>query len=91
MELVQVYFDSSTFDDIERDKKVKFDAQISLVGGTMGLFTGFSIISGVEICYFVTRVLLRSLLSKMREFALRISSRGKEKGKQLQHQNLNVS
>ena len=31
------------------DKKVKFDAQIGLVGGTMGLFTGFSIIGGVEI------------------------------------------
>ena len=74
MELVQVFFDSSTFDDIEHDKKVKVDAQISLVGGTMGLFTGFSILSGVEIFYFVTRVPLRFLLSRMRKVAIRSSS-----------------
>ena len=64
-ELIQIFFATSTFDDIELDKKVKLEAQISLIGGTMGLFTGFSIISGVEICYFVTRVLFRILISKL--------------------------
>ena len=29
------------------------EAQLSLIGGTMGLLTGFSIISGVEIIYFL--------------------------------------
>ena len=53
LELVQIYFDTATFDDIERDKKIKVEAQLSLIGGTMGLLTGFSILSGVEILYFL--------------------------------------
>ena len=52
LELVQIYFDTATFDNIEKDQRLKFDAQISLIGGTMGLLTGFSIISGVEIIYY---------------------------------------
>ena len=55
LEVVQVFFDTATFDDIKRDKKVKVEAQLSLIGGTMGLFTGFSIISGVEIIYFLAK------------------------------------
>ena len=39
-----------------RDKKIKYDAQLSLIGGTMGLLTGFSIISGVEIVFFMFRL-----------------------------------
>ena len=53
---MQIYFDTATFDDIERDKKVKFEVQLSLVGGTMGLLTGFSIISGIEIIFFIFRL-----------------------------------
>ena len=53
--LVQIYFDTATFDDIQRDKKVKTEAQLSLIGGTMGLLTGFSIISGIEIIFFIFR------------------------------------
>ena len=55
LQLVQIYFDTATFDDIERDKKIKTEAQLSLIGGTMGLLTGFSIISGVEIVFFLIR------------------------------------
>ena len=58
IELVQVYFDTATFDNIERDKKIKFDAQISLIGGTMGLLTGFSIISSVEIVAFLFKFIM---------------------------------
>ena len=36
LQLVQIYFDTATFDDIERDKKIKTEAQLSLIGGTMG-------------------------------------------------------
>ena len=56
LHLVEIYFDTATFDDIERDQKVKFEAQLSLIGGTMGLLTGFSIISGIEIIYFLIRL-----------------------------------
>ena len=53
--MVEIYFDTATFDDIEREKKIKTEAQLSLIGGTMGLLTGFSIISGVEIIFFLIR------------------------------------
>ena len=54
---MQIYFDTATFDDIEREKKIKTEAQLSLIGGTMGLLTGFSIISGVEIIFFLFRLI----------------------------------
>ena len=55
LQLVEIFFDTATFDNIERDKKIKTEAQLSLIGGTMGLLTGFSIISGVEIVFFLIR------------------------------------
>ena len=55
LELVQIYFDTATFHKIEKDQTLKFDAQISLIGGTMGLLTGFSIISGVEVVFFILK------------------------------------
>ena len=61
--VVQIFFGTETFDNIERDKKVKLEAQLSLIGGTMGLLTGFSIISGVEIIYFAARAFI-ALIAK---------------------------
>ena len=63
LQLVQIYFETATFDDIERDKKIKTEAQLSLIGGTMGLLSGFSIISGVEIIFFLFRSIF-SLISE---------------------------
>ena len=37
------------------DVKVTMESQLGLIGGTMGLLTGFSILSGVEILYFILR------------------------------------
>ena len=62
LRLVRIYFDTATFDDIERDEKIKTEAQLSLIGGTMGLFSGFSIISGVEIIFFVAKFLYKGVL-----------------------------
>ena len=56
LELVQIYFDTATYDKIERDVKVTLEAQLGLIGGTMGLLTGFSILSGVEIIYFAFKL-----------------------------------
>ena len=36
--------------------KVTTEAQLGLIGGTMGLLTGFSILSGVEIVYYLLRL-----------------------------------
>merc|ERR1719499_53615 len=62
LQLVEIYFDTATFDDIEKDKKIKTEAQLSLIGGTMGLLTGFSIISGVEIIFFLFRLVSSFLI-----------------------------
>ena len=40
LQLVQIYFDTATFDEIGRDVKDTMETQISVIGGTMGLFTG---------------------------------------------------
>ena len=78
LEAVSIYFDTATYDEIERDEKVMetfftffleisthcsvgndfkvtMEAQLGLIGGTMGLLTGFSILSGVEIIYYLLR------------------------------------
>ena len=71
--MVHIYFDTSTFDRVEKDvkvwlnwkkimlllkQKVTLMAQLGLIGGTMGLFTGFSILSGIEILYFSAKFFL---------------------------------
>ena len=65
MQLVQIFFDTASFDEIERDEEIKVENQISLIGGTMGLFTGFSIISGIEMIYFAIKIFFNSTKVKM--------------------------
>ena len=57
MHLVQFFFVPATYDEIERDKKLTLEAQLGLIGGTMGLLTGFSILSGVEIIYYALKLI----------------------------------
>ena len=57
-QVVEIYFNTATFDEIEKDRKVTFEAQLGVIGGTMGLLTGFSIISTVEIVYFIVKFIL---------------------------------
>ena len=54
---VRIYFDASTFDIITKDRAAKFVDMISAIGGTLGLFTGFSIMSAVEIVYFGIKII----------------------------------
>ena len=53
---MRIYFDTPTFDRISMDRAAKFVDMLSAIGGTMGLLTGFSIISGVEILYFTAKI-----------------------------------
>ena len=46
---------------LPQDRAAKFVDQLSAIGGTMGLLTGFSLISGVEILYFLVKIVLRIL------------------------------
>ena len=54
----QDLFDTPTFDRITKDRAAKFSDMLSAIGGTMGLLTGFSIISGVEILYFASKIII---------------------------------
>ena len=64
MRFVRIYFDTPTFDRITKDRAAKFVDYVSAIGGTMGLLTGFSIISAVEIIYFFTKILITALFPK---------------------------
>ena len=61
---VRIYFDTPTFDRITKDRAAKFVDMLSAIGGTMGLLTGFSIISGVEILYFGVKFIFDILKQK---------------------------
>ena len=58
---VRIYFDATTFDRITKDSAAKFVDKFSAIGGTMGLLTGFSIISGVEILYLSVQLIFQSV------------------------------
>ena len=55
VQFVKIHLATATFDKIEKDVKVTTEAALGLIGGTMGLFTGFSILSGVEIIYYLCK------------------------------------
>ena len=61
---MRIYFDTPTFDRITKDRSAKFVDQLSAIGGTMGLLTGFSIISAVEILYFAGTIIF-NFIKKM--------------------------
>ena len=69
LHLVRIYFATPTFDRITKDEKANFEDKVSVIGGTFGLLTGFSIISGVEIIYFgvkITANLARKIIDKIK-------------------------
>ena len=55
---IKIIFDTPKFEKITMDRSAKFVDMLSAIGGTMGLLTGFSIISGIEILYFVLKIFL---------------------------------
>ena len=64
---VRIYFDTPTFDRVTKDRAAKFVDMLSAIGGTMGLLTGFSLISGVEILYFLFRLIYRTFYRLFRK------------------------
>ena len=58
---VHIYFNTPTFDKITRDEKANFVTKMSALGGTMGLLTGFSVISLAEIIFFGAVIVIGSL------------------------------
>ena len=58
LRFVRIFFDTPTISKITKDRAAKFVDMLSAIGGTMGLLTGFSIISGVEILYFAAKIII---------------------------------
>ena len=65
LRFVRMHFYATTFDRITKDRAAKFVDMLSAIGGTMGLLTGFSIISGVEIVYFGIKIILNILRNRL--------------------------
>ena len=61
LRFITIYFYAQTFDRITKDRAAKFVDMLSAIGGTMGLLTGFSIISGVEVVYFGINIIFKIL------------------------------
>ena len=64
LRFVRIYFHTPTIERITMEKAAKFVDMLSAIGGTMGLLTGFSIISAVEIIYFATKIVWNFIKNK---------------------------
>ena len=64
VQFVKIHLATATFDKIEKDERVTTEAALGLIGGTMGLFTGFSILSGVEIIFYLAMFFFSLRLNK---------------------------
>ena len=62
-QVVQIFLETALYDQIERDKKgsMAIHQLIGLVGGTFGLLTGFSLLSGGEVLFFGFKLITRTL------------------------------
>ena len=64
LQVVLIGVGSATYDQIEYDLAFTMEGALGLVGGTMGLFSGFSVLSGVEIVYYLAKYICKSFSYK---------------------------
>ena len=64
---LRIFFDTPTFDRITKDRAAKPLDMFSAIGGTMGLLTGFSLISAIEILFFAVKITLNFLSKNKNE------------------------
>ena len=67
---VRIYYDTSIFDKITYDVKATPSEKISEIGGVLGLYNGFSVITLVEILYFLFRAFLIIIQAIDRRFCI---------------------
>ena len=56
--MIKLQFVAPTFDRVTKEKAATFVNMLSAIGGTLGLLTGFTIITAVEIVYFATKIII---------------------------------
>ena len=64
LETVEIYFNTGSFDRVTKSPKTNFVSRLSLIGKTLGLFSGFSILSGFEIIFYILKALHGIFLGK---------------------------
>ena len=64
LKVVQIYFATATYDENVKDVSVTLADQLGAIGGTMGLFAGFSFLSALEILYFLIKFLISVVKEK---------------------------
>ena len=64
LQVVLIGVGSATYDQIDYDLAFTMEGALGLVGGTMGLFSGFSVLSGVEIIYYLAKYIGNSFYYK---------------------------
>ena len=62
---INIYFDTATMEEITYSMRINFETKLSTIGGTMGLFTGFSLLSAIEIVYHSFKIILRLMKKRM--------------------------
>ena len=60
--MVTFFFDAGTVVEYVNDERVSFYQFISQIGGTMGLCIGFSLISGIEILYWLIFKFVKNII-----------------------------
>ena len=60
--IVNFFFGKSTFWQFERAENMTWSDYIAQLGGILGLFLGFSVVSAIEIVYWLTIYSVRKLV-----------------------------
>ena len=58
LRFIKIQFKTPVVFMVTKDRAAKFVNILGEIGGTMGLLTGFSIITAVEIVYFTSKIIL---------------------------------
>ena len=59
--IVQVRMEGSTYMKLKRSLRVTFTDKLGSIGGTLGLFSGFSLLAAMELIHWVIKVALNNI------------------------------
>ena len=61
LRFIKIQFNTPVYFVVTKDRAATFVNMIGEIGGTLGLLTGFSIITAVEIVYFTAKIMVELL------------------------------